>query len=373
MSIAITGVGAVTPVGLSAVSSSAALRAGIARLEGIFSSTVEGARGAEEPLLGGRVPLEWFDGGPQLEEWPGHERFQVAPPPPSHLLVEDGIDRLVRLATHAASDAWSRARDEGSPPSSWGLFLGVDERDEDGAKGKLAEAIQEALGGFRPALIDVVARGRASALAAAYRASVAIESGKVKGAIVGGVDSLVRPSTVERLISSNTLKDPESNPQGMLPGEAAAFLIFDPASSTSRALARFEGGGIAKEPTAGTDQPNQARGLTAAVRAVREKSPLKAMPLTICDLNGERLRAMEWAFVQTRALGDLRWEENVVTQGEVWHPADCIGDTGAASGAVDLVWGVEALAGGYSGTDRVLVWGASDGWLRGAAILSRER
>jgi 3-oxoacyl-[acyl-carrier-protein] synthase-1 len=54
----------------------------------------------------------------------------------------------------------------------------------------------------------------------------------------------------------------------------------------------------------------------------------------------------------------------------VWHPADCIGDAGAGLGALNFVWTAIALARGYSPTDRVLVWGASDGAARAAALLA---
>jgi len=62
------------------------------------------------PALGGRVPLEWFDGGPIEDEFPGYEAFGRRQPPPSHLYVTPGAERLVELALPALDEAWRTAR-----------------------------------------------------------------------------------------------------------------------------------------------------------------------------------------------------------------------------------------------------------------------
>ncbi len=373
---AVTGIGAVTPVGLSAPASAAALRAGIARLGEIGSTKVPGPSGTSVPALGGRVPLEWFDGGPKVEEWPGHERFGMDEPPAEHLLIEDGTARIARLAAHAAAECWLRsgrsgAPGEGTSNEKWGLFLGLGENEDAAADREVVRSVRRALGDFEPAIADVKREGRASFLLAAQRAFTALDSGSIDGAFVGGVDSLIRPSAFSRLSASGALRDPSSNPQGVLPGESAAFLLLERRGRDAAPLARLAAAAAAVEPTAGTDTPNRGAGLSAAVRAARKAAPLESMPLVVCDLNGDRLRAIEWAMVQTRVLGDLAWRDDLHTSGETWHPADCIGDTGAGCGGVDCIVAVEALARGYALTDRVLVWGASDGPLRAAALFSR--
>src|ERR1035437_8737352 len=89
-SISITGIGAVTPVALSAPASAAAFRAGIARLARLDAEESGGPEGPVPLRTGGRAPLEWFDGGPRIQEWPGHERFEPPIPPPDHLIIDDG-------------------------------------------------------------------------------------------------------------------------------------------------------------------------------------------------------------------------------------------------------------------------------------------
>jgi len=367
--LAITGVGAVTPVGLSAPASAAALRAGISRMGSLQSGEEHGPEGAVPPRTGGRVPLEWFDGGPRIEEWPGHERFEVPLPPPEHLLIEDGTERLVRLAVPAVVESWKQAVGDAPPPRDWGLFLGLDTEEEPQTGARLIEALTAALGGFRPALTEVVAEGRAAGLAALHKAATAIAGGQIAGALVGGVDSLVRPTTYKRLEDAGIVKGP-SNEHGIISGEAAAFLVLDKLSRTGYCVAVLDGTGTADEPTAGTQKPNCGEGLTAALRRARAAAPLPYAPLMICDLNGDRYRALEWGLAFPRALGDLKWRQDLPTSGEFWHPADCIGDVGAASGMVCCVWAAEALRRGYALTERVLVWGASEGGLRSAAILA---
>ena len=232
--IAITGIGAVTPVGLSAPTTAAALRASIARLGVVASSLVDGESGTSVPALGGRAPLEWFDGGPVPEEWPGHERFGNPIPPPSHCFIEDGDARLSAMARHAVREAWTQSGAAPGGVQDWGLFLGLGEHETPGAGERIAASIREELPQFRPALTDVKEEGRASFLHAVQRAATAISGERVRGALVGCADSLVRPSALTRLAEAGVLRDPEMNPQGILPGEGAAFLVLEGTSQRSK-------------------------------------------------------------------------------------------------------------------------------------------
>ncbi|HEX3623881.1 MAG TPA: hypothetical protein VH280_00490 [Verrucomicrobiae bacterium] len=369
--LAITGIGAVTPVGLSAAASAAAFRASISRMTSLQVGPEQGPEGAVPPRRGGRVPLEWFDGGPKDEKWPGHERFEVPLPLPEFLLIENGADRLVRLVVPAAVESVQCALGSSVPPANWGLFLGIGTGEEPGTGQRLVAAITVALGGFRPALVDVVAEGRAAGLAALSRASAAIADGKIAGAIVGGVDSLVRPAVYDKLESAGILRGP-ANERGVLPGEAAAFCILEKQPVRNKAMASLAATATGQEPTAGTENPNQAQGLTAVLRAMRNAATFSHLPLFVCDLNGDRYRALEWGLAYTRAFGSVHEKPDAATSGDLWHPADCIGDSGAATGLVDLIWAVEALRKGYSLVNQVLVWGASDGALRAAALLAGQ-
>jgi 3-oxoacyl-[acyl-carrier-protein] synthase-1 len=198
-----------------------------------------------------------------------------------------------------------------------------------------------------------------------------VHEGRIAGALVGGVDSLIRPSVHAALAKAGMLKHVDENPQGILPGEGAAFLVLEAKPRPERILARLAGTGIGDEPTFRTQKPNQGEGLTAAVRMARAGAArLSARPLSICDLNGDRYRALEWGFAQMRALADLHWQDGGPGTAETWHPADCLGDSGAGSCAICAVWAVEAIRAGYSLTREILLWGASDGPLRAAALVA---
>lgn len=357
---AITGIGAVTPVGLSAATSCAALRAGISRLLE-FEGWDDLGPVPDEGIVAGRVPLERLRGVAE-EKWPGHERWNLKLPRPQVLIAPDAT-RLVDLALPAAEEAWAEA---GSPQGRVGVYLGLAAED---SIDPLVEALAGALGvNFAVERGDRL--GRAAGLAALHRAARHLREDRVDVALVGAVDSRLRRDVMAGMREAGTLRDPE-HPAGVIPGEAAVFVVLQAAAD--RPLGWLLGSAVAEEPTAGSDDPNQGRGLTKAIRAAREAAGgLEKRPLIVCDLNGERYRTLEWGLVGIRALGDLHSEPAGPESSQLWHPADCIGDSGAASGGVSLAWAMAAMRKGYARADRALVWGASDEVLRAAVILAAE-
>jgi 3-oxoacyl-[acyl-carrier-protein] synthase-1 len=360
--IAIAGIGAVTPVGLSAEKTCAAIRAGVSGMLP-HQGWQDGAPPPPDGLTAGRVPLEWLHGGPQ-GEWPGHERWKRRAPEP-HLLIANGHERLIEMAATAAEEAWQHARVDGS---RIGLYLGLD--DEDHGK-PFVEPIASALGvSFEIQREDRL--GRAAALAALHRAARHLRTDRVDVALVGGVDSQIRRRPVDALAADGMLRS-DDVPHGIIPGEAAGFLVLASGDLVHEPLAWLESTSVTDEPTAGTDDPNQGVGLTRAIREARAAARrFESLPAILCDLNGERYRAMEWGLVRIRAIDDIRYLPDGPGAADLWHPADCIGDTGAASGALNAILAITAMRKGYAKADRALIWGASNGPLRTTAILSRE-
>lgn len=362
--IVITGRGAVTPVGLYVESTCAALRAGIARLKEIKSYYIDTSFNDEKPVCGGRVPTEWFAGEPEPEEWPGHERFKVALPPPQDSLVEPGVERVVELIRHALQEVRATSRGKKDFQGAIGLYLGLDELEE---VAPVVAACREQMD-ISDELTFVFSEGRCSSLMALAKAVQDIRQGIVAGALVGGADSLVRAPVLQRLQEQGIVQSPE-NPQGLVPGEAAGFLFIEKNESAVRReaapLAVILSAACGEEPTVGTEDPNQAVGLTKVLHEVINGSGgLKRPPLVVCDLNGDRYRAMEWAFAAMRTMGQLHCEI------ELWHPADCIGDCGAASGILNIIWATEAFQKKYTTTNRSLIWGGSENSRRAAVIVA---
>ncbi len=369
--LAITGLGMVTPVGLSVEASCAAFRAGITRFTPVFGKYIDDDRGQPVPATGGRVPLEWFHGGPVEDEYPGHEAWKLPIPPPSHAFVTPGTARLVELALPAAHEAWNAARVADRAPRTIGLYLGVDEA-EDGRA--LLDALAKQFG-VTFAVERVDALGRASGLAALHRAARHLREERIEVALVGGVDSWVRADALERLIEAGRLRD-DDHPQGTIPGEGAAFVVIESTPPAGvKPLVWLTGSAVAEEPSADTEDASEGVGLTQALRKVRAGATLASFPRILCDLNGDRYRAMEWAYSLIRALPDLKQDKQREPWGpeetERWHPAEYTGDTGAASGIINLAWAATALRKGYAHSDDALIWGGSEGRLRAAALITR--
>lgn len=357
--IAITGVGCVSPVGLSAEATCAALRAGIPRMLEFEGWDDPGP--APPEMVAGRVPLEHLT-GTAAEKWPGHERWNLKLPKP-HLLIAPDESRLEDLARPAAAEAWAQA---GAPQGRVGLYLGLDDADSGTALGR---ALAQTLGvSFAVSRGDKL--GRAAGLAALHRAARHLAEDRVDVALVGAVDSKLRREPLARGLEAGVLRSP-ANPAGAIPGEAAAFLVLR--RGASRACGWLLGSALAEEPTANTEEASRGEGLTRAVREARAAAGGFAnRPLVICDLAGERYRTLEWGLVNVRALGDVEPAPGGPASVDLWQAAECTGDTGAASGGVGLVWALTAMRRGYARADRALVWGSSDGPLRAAAVVAME-
>jgi uncharacterized protein (TIGR02270 family) len=80
-------------------------------------------------------------------------------------------------------------------------------------------------------------------------------------------------------------------------------------------------------------------------------------------MNGESYRAREWGFTELRVL------RNPHPRLEVFHPADCLGDVGAASGTLLIGLAAMALSENPS-RHNFLVFASSESGERGAVILS---
>jgi 3-oxoacyl-[acyl-carrier-protein] synthase I len=341
--LAVTGVGSVTPVGLTAPSSTAAMRAGISRIGDLPGFTVPNAKGEPQPATGAQVPTV-----------PGNRQ---------------GPARLLRLAEQALREAVTDARL--SQKQRCALFVGTPgpnpARRTLSYTSVLLQGLEGALAGMvGAARVHLFETGRASALQALRMAANALTTENPPDAvIVGGVDSLISSLTLSFLQSKGRLREGKKS-TGILPGEGAGFLVLETLERAARrgatilATVEAAAGGVDMTPA---DKPNRAVVLGRVLRSVADKLTDPAM-LIISDLNGERHRAYEWMFASTRAPFYHSGTPH-------WLPSESIGDAGAATGAIDSVWAVTALRRGYAGGSEALVWGASDEGPREALVFKR--
>jgi len=340
--VAITGMGLVTPVGLYTDAAVAAMRAGVSRLRELPYLKIEVDEGEYAPVIGAEVPVV-----------PAGRR---------------GVDRLSRLLIHSLREAITGS---GLENAAVELFLGTA---GDKPAGRvlsqnlpLQDAMLETLpDNFVIKKVTMLQSGRAAALQAVRMAAQALSGGQVDVAIVGGVDSWTQPRSLLWLQEKKRLREfPRRT--GILPGEAAGFLVLESMTHAQARGARVHAiltaaAGSTEETIYG--QPGNANALSEAI-AVASQGIEDTHALVISDFNGERYRAHEWMLAMPKGM----WRYQTLRH---WHPAEYIGDSGAASGIVTTAWAAQALQNGYARTPHVLVWGASDEGAREAIIIGES-
>lgn len=365
LALEVRGVGAVTPVGLSGPATFTALRAGIARLGPVETHAVAGAGTMTQALIGGRVRLELLEGKPEDEgeDFPGHRAFGAPAPAPLASYVADGPERLATMVFAALEEALVASGWSDDVASPIAVRLAIDpEDDEPATRALLADAIGRAFtaAGLGTGEVAVEPLGRAGAVALLDGPAPRGREGRL---VVGGVGSWIRPARAAQLEAKGNLRS-EEKPLGIYPGESAAFIALQSAAAGGARGVHVAAAATASE-AAPPPEKNEARGLSSAMSAALGDAGGEApRPLVVCDLDGDRYRALEWTLALARVLGGVHED------GDVWHPAEGCGNSGAGLGALCLAVAVDALATGNAGASRVLVWGASAGPLRAAAVLA---
>lgn len=334
MSAEITAIGMVTPVGLSAPASAAAIRAGIS---GVRLSSHRDRQGHKIPM--GLVPSV------------NGSRF----------------DRLIALGASALGEVMEA--DPIDEPVT--LLLGTPEDQRfvavvDGAA--LLDAIAKRSGArVDRASSAAFPSGRAAGIIALREALRRIDAGEAKRVIVGGVDSHAEDALLDRLEETDRLKT-STNMEGIIAGEGAAFLVLS-AVGTASAKGRSEpaviaAASIAEEPGhVGSAAPFLGDGLSAAIRDVFAKVPGARAKTVYAGLTGDYLSGKEWGVASIRA------KASFADRLRVEHPVDAVGDPGAALGPLLIGLATIGVARGYRRSP-CLVWCSSEGAPRGAALIT---
>lgn len=344
----ITAGGMVTPVGHTAKDSCAAIRAGISRIGESPGFRVPDVKGHLVP-----ASCAWVSGIAD-----GHRRFL----------------RHYRMALRAFTETISQANLAESELSDSGIYLciseperiEIDSRIQDQLISRICKTLELPDLSSRTQIFSL---GHAGVFYALQAAKADLAAGHIQYAIVGGVDSYLDEATLEWLTDINRLKT-DSTINGIIPGEGSAFVVVETRETAvvrgSSCLARLDGIATAVESNGiYADTPCRGDGLTNTLQLTFGGLPDHGVDtaLVVCDLNGERYRALEWGLTLGRALAAVR------RLPAIWHPAGSIGDTGAAAGPINLALGTVAVAKGYARPGQVLVWGSSDDGQRGSVYL----
>jgi len=188
--------------------------------------------------------------------------------------------------------------------------------------------------------------------------------------IVGGIDSLLARTTLERFEEAERLmSETYGRNQGFPPGEAVCFMVLDTREGALRrkkqALAEVVGVGLANEPAPFlSPQPSKGDGLTKACKCALFEAGCRPenIEVVLGDLDGEFFRSKQWGYAELRTFGNLNESR------QLWHPADCLGSVGSASGAVLVNIAAVALSRGWIGR-RAMVFCSDDEGECGATVL----
>lgn len=195
--------------------------------------------------------------------------------------------------------------------------------------------------------------GFVTALKAAERA---LRSGVVERCIVGGIDSLIEPESLDALEGLRLLKTRE-RAVGLMPGEGAAFVLVELAEPASRrgapVHAYVDAMASASEPGhLFSGKPHLGVALTSVLGEVLGglEDAGRETGLVLADLDGTVPRAQDWGYAQVRVEGvPLRELAS-------WYPADAWGTLGAATGAVSLCLAARSFARGHAPGPGILTW-----------------
>lgn len=335
--------GARTPVGLTAESVAAAVRAGICRIE---------------------IQLEMIDtlGEPVRSARDAEIENSVRGPERLLALLRPTIQEVVTTLDHNVP---RRATTD--------LFLSLPET-RPGWSNRDIETIEEAVRqiegpGQSRLVLQAISLGHAGGLDALARAKARFDRRETDLCLIAGTDSYWDAHTIDALQDDRRLATAETR-DGFEPGEGSGCIALTTPSACRgwrlSPLASVVGTGSAQERNLLLgDRENFGEGLTAAIStAAKDLSlPDQAVDVVYCDFNGERYRSEEWAFASLRS--PLLAKDPT----RYYAPAECWGDVGAASGVLLSILVAESWRRGYAVGPRALIFAGSDRGLRAAAIL----
>lgn len=337
--VEIIGVGMLTPIGANAQMTAASVRAGISAYQ---ASAVQNKQ--FNPMTMCLVP---DDALPPLDE----ELIKLA--------LTSRQQRMLRLATPAVK----QLADKLTKPVP--LMLCGPEK-MPGRRSVVSDKFLKQLAIQTKVPIDlensyVFPEGRASGFYALEAAIQFLESGKHSQVMIGAVDSFMDLYLLSTLDSDDRILA-EGVMDAFSPGEAAVFILLKLADSTSKI--KIYPPGLADEPGHRySNEPYKGEGLANAVAEAISNSDAGKIKTILASFNGENFSAKEWG------VAAIRNQENIDSDFNMIHPADCYGDIGAATGPVLMALAAIGMIKGYYQKPS-LVWASSEIQQRAAVYMA---
>lgn len=329
--LGVLAIGVVSPVGLDTPSACAAFRAKITN-----PTQTRFTDAAGEPIMAHKVPLA---------------------------SGSVGDARLVEMAAAAIAQITR----PNVPSEQIPLLLCVAEHDRPGRSPsldqQLLKKLEQSVGEHFSPRSRVIAGGRVSVAVAMEMACSLVYEHSVPAVLIVAVDSLVSWTTITNYEQRGRVLTSD-NSDGFMPGEGAgALLVGKPDENTAMVCV---GAGFAVEPApVDSEEPLRAEGLSSAMKAALTGAACDMfdIDLRITDLSGEQYFFREATLALARVL--RRTKESL----DLWHPAECTGESGAAAGVFILACADAAFRKGYAPGPKIMAHMSADGGARAALIM----
>jgi 3-oxoacyl-[acyl-carrier-protein] synthase-1 len=215
----------------------------------------------------------------------------------------------------------------------------------------------------------VITKGHASVIYALSFAIRLICEHTIKRAVIIGIDSLVNEDAINFYMEHNRIKT-RSSATGLIPGEAGAALFIESVNDAKNRGVEINNT-IGAVSTAFDEHnflsENEVKGRKLSQVMVNVLKTTNRVETAYTDLNGEALRADEWG----HALLHVQSEIGYLPQKTIL-PAECLGDTGAASGAVSIAACLRSFSRNYAQGESILICSNSESGDIGAAIIEHS-
>lgn len=212
----------------------------------------------------------------------------------------------------------------------------------------------------------VIARGHVGVAVALEHARLIIQELGVHHVLIAATDSLLVGPMLEHYEEHDRLKT-STNSNGFIPGEAGAALVVESgnAKQDNQLFCCGLGFGVEKAHVS-SDEPLRANGLVAAIKASLADAGHEESVLgfKVTDLSGEQY------YFKEASLAFSRIDRTKREEFDLWHPAECIGEVGAAIGLIMIGVVKAACEKGYSKGSVILAHLGNDDGNRASMILS---
>jgi 3-oxoacyl-[acyl-carrier-protein] synthase-1 len=338
-----------TPVGLTAVQTVKSLRARITRIQ-------------ESPLLDDR--WEPFTMG-WLEE-------DLLPPLEPELggILSPLKSRLLRLASEPLATAAILAPRVQESPLFLALPASLPGLDATLPADFLSLLARQSGIPFNQKDSRLLCQGRAGFFQALQKAAEALQGPYAHTAVlVGGLDSYFDPELLKHYSAVEKRVLRRGVPDGFIPGEGAAFFLLSTLATCQREgwtpQAVIQGVGLGQEEGhLYSDKPYRGDGLAMAFAALFENTKADPVRTVFAGFNGENIWGKEWG------VSVIRNRNRFAEEFQTIHPAESIGDAGAALPAILLGCAALGLQSGKV-VGPALICASSDFEQRGASLVTR--